>query len=113
MARKMRRRVRRSVERGTMVEWIGIEAFMESLEVLSQAYDTVRSSAEEHFRNAVEESRELFNESPMTAPVRCAVNNTRLSLALAQDMLSISRDALEDLSQVNKARRERVNILDS
>ncbi len=112
MARRMRRRVRRSVERGTMVEWIGIEAFMESLEVLSQAYDIVRSTAEDHFKSAVEESRELFNEAPLTAPVRCAVNNTRLSMALVREMLNISREAFEDLSRVNKARQERVDILD-
>ena len=35
MTRKLRRTVRRGVERGTMVEWIGIEALMESLEVVS------------------------------------------------------------------------------
>jgi len=112
MTRKMRRRVRSSVERGVMVEWIGVEAVMESLEVLSLAYDSARTSAEEHLRTALDESRELFSESPLTAPVRCAVNNTRLSLALAQDVLSISRDTLEDLTRVNRARRDRVGLLD-
>ena len=34
MTRKLRRSLRSTVERGTMVEWIGIEAFMESVEVM-------------------------------------------------------------------------------
>ena len=53
MTRKLRRSLRRSVERGTMVEWIGVEAFMESLEVMSIAYESARSTAGEHLRSAL------------------------------------------------------------
>ena len=113
LARRMRRRVRRSAERGAMLEWVGIEALMESLEVLSLAYDSARSSTTDHFRTAVDEGREMFEDSLLTAPVLCAFNNTRLGIALARDMVAISRDTLEDLLQVNRDRRERVERLDS
>lgn len=112
LARRLRRRVRRSVERGAMSEWIGIEAFMESLEVLSLAYDSARSSTGEHLRTAVDEAREMFQESPITAPVLCALNNTRLGLAFARDVFAISRDTVEDLIQVNRDRRHRLGRLD-
>lgn len=112
LARRLRRRVRRSVERGAMIEWIGVEALMESLEVLTLAYDSARSSTSEHVRTAVDEGKELFEGSLLVAPVLCVFNNTRLGIALAQDMLAISRDTMEDLLQVNRDRRSRVGQLD-
>ena len=112
LARRLRRRVRRTAERGAMVEWIGIEALMESLEVLSLAYDSARSSTSEHFQTAVDEGKELFEGSLLVAPVLCAFNNTRLGIALAKDMLAISKDTVEDLVQVNRDRRGRVELLD-
>ena len=84
---------------------------MESVEVLSLAYDSARSSTTEHFRTAVDEGKELFEGSLMVAPVLCAFNNTRLGIALAQDMLAISKDTVEDLVQVNRDRRSRVGRL--
>ena len=112
LARRLRRRVRRTAERGAMVEWIGIEALMESLEVLSLAYDSARSSTTEHFQTAVDEGKELFEGSLLVAPVLCAFNNTRLGIALARDMVAISKDTVEDLVQVNRDRRGRVELLD-
>jgi hemerythrin-like domain-containing protein len=79
LTRKLRRNVRRGVEKGTMVEWISIEALMESLEVMSMALDSARNSAEDHFRAALDDSRDLFKESALSAPVLCAVNNTKLT----------------------------------
>lgn len=112
LARKLRRSVRRGVERGTLVEWVGIEALMESLEVMSMAYDTARSSAGEHVRSALDDSRKMFRESLFTAPLRCAANNTRLGWRLLEDVTQISRDALEDISRVNQERKERIRLLD-
>jgi hemerythrin-like domain-containing protein len=112
LARKLRRNVRRGVERGTLVEWVGIEALMESLEVLSMAYDTARSSAGDHIRSALDESKEMFRESFFTAPVRAAANNTRLGWRLLEDVAEISRDALKDISRVNQERKDRIRLLD-
>jgi hemerythrin-like domain-containing protein len=112
LARKLRRNVRRGVERGTMVEWIGIEALMESLEVLSMAMESARTSAEDHFRAALDDTRDLFKESLITAPVMTLVNNTRLTYRLMEDVAGISRDAIDDLARVNRERRDRIRLLD-
>jgi hemerythrin-like domain-containing protein len=112
MARKLRRGIRHSVERGTMVEWIGIEALMESLEVMSMAAESARSTAGDHLRSAMDETVDLFKESPLSAPLRTAANNTRLSISLLGNVLEISRDALDDLSRVNQERRDRVRLMD-
>ena len=112
MTRKLRRNVRRGVERGTMVEWIGIEALMESLEVVSMAYESARGTAGDHLRAALDDSRELFKESPLTAPFRCAANNAKVTFRLLGDVVDISRDTLDDLSRVNQERKDRVRLLD-
>lgn len=112
LARKLRSRTRQVVEHGTLVEWIGIEALMESIEVLSMAYDSVRSSAGDHVQAAVDDSRDLLREAPMKAPVKMVLNNTKLTLALLEDVLGIGRDVLGDLSRVNQERKDRVRLLD-
>ena len=112
LARKLRRSVRRGVERGTMVEWIGIEALMESMEVMSMALESARNSAEDHFRAALDDSRDLFKESLLTAPFLCAVNNTKLTYRLLEEVAGISRDTLDDLSRVNQERRDRIRLMD-
>mgnify|MGYP001826603734 CR=1 FL=1 len=112
MTRKLRRNVRRTVERGTMVEWIGIEALMESLEVMSMAYESARNSTSDHVRAAWEDCQDMFRESPLTAPFQCAANNAKLTLKLLEDVAEISRDTFDDLSRVNQERKDRVRLLD-
>ena len=112
LARKLRRNVRRGVERGTMMEWISLEALMESLEVMSMALDSARSSAGDHLRAALDDSRDMFRDSPLTAPFMCAVNNTKLTVRLLEDVAEISRDTLDDLTRVNQERRDRMRLLD-
>lgn len=113
MARKLRSSVRRGVERGTLVEWLSVEALMESLEVVSMAYESARGSAGDHVKIAWDEGLELFRESAVTAPLRCAANNARLSLRLIQEVAEISRDAVGDLVRVNQERKDRMRLLDS
>lgn len=113
MARKLRSGVRRGVERGTLVEWLSVEALMESLEVVSMAYESARGSAGDHVKIAWDEGLELFRESAVTAPLRCAANNARLSLRLIQEVAEISRDAVGDLVRVNQERKDRMRLLDS
>jgi len=112
MSRKLRRNLHRSMERGTMVQWISVEALMESLEVMSIAYDSARDSAQEHTRTALQESVALFRRAPLTAPLRCVANNTRVALHLFSQVAEISRETLQDLSRVNQERRDRVRLLD-
>jgi len=113
MARKLRSSVRRGVERGTLVEWLSVEALMESLEVVSMAYESARGSAGDHVKIAWDEGIEMFRESVVTAPLRCAANNARLSLRLVQEVAEISRDAVGDLVRVNQERKDRMRLLDS
>ena len=113
MARKLRSSVRRGVEHGTLVEWLSVEAFMESLEVVSMAVESARGSADEHARMAWDEGLEMFRESFISAPWLCAANNARLGLRLAQEVAEISRDAVGDLSRVNEERKSRIRLLDS
>jgi hemerythrin-like domain-containing protein len=112
MSRKLRRSMHRSVERGTLVQWIGVEALMESLEVMSIAYDSTRDTAQEHARTALQESIALFRRTPLSAPLRCVANNTRVALRLFGEVAEISRETLQDLSRVNQERKDRVRLLD-
>ena len=112
LARKLRRNLRQTVETGAMVEWIGIEALMESMEVLSMAYDATRDATGDHFRTLWDESSEILREAPVTGLFKCATNNTRLTVTWMGDVLGISKDTLSDLSKVNQERRDRVRLLD-
>ncbi len=112
MTRKLRRNVRRSVERGAMAEWIGIEALMESLEVVSIAYESARNTTGDHLRSAVQDSLEMFRESPLSAPMRCAANNARVTFRILGEVAEISRETLGDLGRVNQERKDRVRLMD-
>jgi hemerythrin-like domain-containing protein len=111
VARKLRRGVRRSVEQQTMNEWIGIEAFMESLEVISMAYDSTRHSASEHGRDALKEATDIIRENPISAPLKVAANNARMTLGFIGEVAEISRETFDDLVNVNQARKDRARIL--
>ena len=112
MTRKLRRSLRRSVERGTMVEWMGIEAVMESLEVVSIAMESARDTTGESLRAAVKDSLNYFREAPLTAPMRCLANNTRITFRLLNEVAGISRETLDDLSRVNQERKDRIRLMD-
>jgi len=112
MSLKLRRSIRRTVERGTLVEWIGIEAVMESVEVVSMAYEAARDSAGLHLRGAFRESTGIVLDTPLLAPLRVTANNTRLGLHFLGEMLEISRDTAQDLARVNRERRDRLRLLD-
>jgi hemerythrin-like domain-containing protein len=112
MTRKLRRSLRRSVEHGTMVEWVGIEALMESLEVVSIAYESARDTVGNQMRDALQDSLALLREAPLSAPLRVATNNAKATFRLLGEVAEISRETLDDLSRVNQARKDRVRLLD-
>jgi hemerythrin-like domain-containing protein len=111
MTRKIRRGLRRSIEQQTLTEWIGIEAFMESLEVLSLAYDSSRHSAGEHGRDAFKEAIDIILEDPLAAPLKVAANNARMTLGFVAEVAEISRETFTDLASVNQARKDRARLL--
>ena len=112
LARKLRRSVRHTVERGAMVEWVGIEALMESMEVMSMAYEAARDSTGDHLRNLWDESNGIMRQTPFTGMFRCAANNTRLTVDWLGDVVGISKDTVTDLSRVNQERRDRIRLLE-
>ena len=111
LARKLRRNLRHSVEKGAMVEWIGIEALLESMEVMSIALETAREATEDHLHSVWKDSTGILRESPLTGMFKCASNNTRLTVDWLGNVIGISKDTLSDLSRVNQERRDRVRLL--
>ena len=95
-----------------MLEWIGIEAFMESLDVVAIAYESARDKAGEEVRGAFDDALEYVKKDPLSAPLRCAANNTRVAFRLLADVADISRETLGDLARVNRERKDRVRLLD-
>jgi hemerythrin-like domain-containing protein len=111
LARKLRRSLRHSVEKGAMVEWIGIEALLESMEVMSIAVETARDATGDHLRSIWKDSTGILREAPLTGMFKCASNNTRLTVDWLGNVIGISKDTLTDLSRVNQERRDRVRML--
>jgi hemerythrin-like domain-containing protein len=111
MTRKLRRGVRRAVERGTLLEWLGIESFMESVDVVSIAVESARDTTGDSLRGAWRDSLQYFREAPLSAPMRCVANNTRITFRLLGEVAEISRETLDDLSRVNRERKDRVRWL--
>jgi hemerythrin-like domain-containing protein len=111
MTRKLRRGVRRAVERGTLLEWLGIESFMESVDVVSIAVESARDTTGDSLRGAWRDSLQYFREAPLSAPLRSVVNNTRISFRLLGEVADISRETLDDLARVNQERKDRVRWL--
>ena len=85
---------------------------MESLEVVSMAYESARDTAGEHARTALQNSVELFREAPFSAPLRVVANNARATVNLLWEVVGISRETLQDLSRVNQERKDRVRLMD-
>jgi hypothetical protein len=94
------------------VQWIGAEALMESLDVVSIAYESVRAAASEHTRTALHDSLKLFREAPLSAPLRVAANNAGATFRLLGEVAEISWETLQDLSRVNQERLDRVRLMD-
>ena len=111
MARKLRRSIRRTVEQGALTEWVGIDSFMESVEVMSIAFESARDATTDHLRNGFEDAIDIFLESPARSPLRVTMNNTRVGMRILGDMLSISRETVQDLARVNRERQDRLRLL--
>ena len=72
---------------------------MESLEVVSIAAESARDTTGESLRSAWRDSLEYFREAPLSAPLRCVANNTRITFRLLTEVADISRETLDDLAR--------------
>jgi hemerythrin-like domain-containing protein len=118
LARKARRALQRGVEDATLVEWVGLEALLESYEVVAMALENSREAAQQHFKELVEETGELVeNRSEhggvLMLPLRCAVNNTRRAVKFLSDIRGISKDTFSDLSELGRGTRDRIKLVTS
>ena len=78
--------------------------------MLSLAYDSARDSATSHWQAAVDDSKSLISESPVSAPLRLSLNNLKLGYRLLGEVVEISRETLSDLEQVNEERKQRLGL---
>ncbi len=111
LARNIRRGLRRSAEQQVVVEWMGLEAFMETMDVVGMAYDASRHCAGEHFKQSVDDSVDILLSNPLTAPLRVTANNTKLTFSLLGEVADIYREVAQDLVKINRSRRDQSRLL--
>ena len=108
LARKLRRGLRQRVEQGIIAEWAGLGAAIESWEIISSARRSALGVTGETLRQSAKDSLRILGETPLTAGLRCVVNNTRLGGHWLTEVVDIARDAGADLARVNRERREQL-----
>ncbi len=113
LRRKLRRGARRRIEESVLAEWTGLEAILESLEVLGSANHSAAQETAAALRTALGDSLRILRETPLTAAPRCAINNTRVAGRWLGAVAGIARDAAEDLSRISRERRRQLNRLNS
>ncbi|MFO7551471.1 MAG: hemerythrin domain-containing protein [Haliea sp.] len=113
LRRKLRRGARRRIEQGVLAEWTGLEAVLESLEVLGIANQTAAQATAETLRTSLSDSLRILRETPLTAAPRCAINNTRLGGRWLGTVAGIAGDAVADLTRINRERRQQLEKVKS
>jgi hemerythrin-like domain-containing protein len=111
MARKLRRSLRRGVERQAVAEWVSMESMFEAYEVLSMALQSSRTVTRDQLMTSLRETVYITLDSPLRSPFLCAANNARLTLEWAEELRNIYRDASVDLVRVDRERRDRLRLL--
>jgi len=116
LARKARRALRRGAEDAAMVEWIGLEALLEGVEVLSIASDNGRAVAREHFDAATDETRQLvksaFKDGGMlTLGLRCGLVSGGHYVGFLRDLGSIVKETGRDLAELRSGAKDRMDLL--
>ncbi|MEM9254213.1 MAG: hemerythrin domain-containing protein [Pseudomonadota bacterium] len=111
MTRKLRRSMRRRITQGVLLEWVSLEAVLETADVIAMASESGARAGGKHLRNALSDAGGILLESPLTAPWKIAANNTRIGLRLAGDLFALSMETLDDLQRVNQERKDRVRLL--
>lgn len=111
MARKLRRSLRRGVERRAVADWVSTEALLEGYEVLSMAAQNGRALTRDQILTGLREATHITLDSPLRAPLLCTANNARLTVEWLRDMQDISLDVARDLLRVNRERKDRLRLL--
>lgn len=111
MARKLRRSLRRGVERRAVAEWVSIESLFEAYEVMSMAVQSGRAITRDQVLTGIREATYITLDAPFRSPYLCAANNFRLTLEWADEMQGVYRDAAVDLVRVNRERKDRLRLL--
>jgi hemerythrin-like domain-containing protein len=111
MARKLRRSLRRGVERTAVAEWVTLESLFEAYEVLSMALQSGQSATRDQLLTGLRESGYIALDAPLRAPLLCTVNNSRLTIEWLSEIRDIYRDAAVDLLRVNRERQDRLRLL--
>jgi hypothetical protein len=93
------------------MEWVGVEAFLESFDVIVMALQNGRAVTVDHAAAALQESLYITLDKPLRAPLLCAANNARLTLDWLQELGTVSRDVIADLARVERERRDRLRML--
>lgn len=113
LARKLRRGARRTIERGVVAEWAGLESTLESLEIIGNANRMALQATGDTLRCAVRESLDIVRATPLTAAPRCALNNVRLSGRWLGVIASIAGDTVNDLTRIRREMRQQMDTLDA
>ncbi len=116
VARKARRALRRGAEDAALVEWIGLEAFLEGLEVLAIAGESSRTAAKEHFNEATAETLEIVRQAMkgdglLTWPIKATVAGGSHYIGFLRDLGEIARDTSSDLGELRRGVRERLGLV--
>lgn len=111
MARKLRRSLRRGVERQAVAEWVSMESLFEAYEVVNMANQSGRAITRDQITRGLREASYIVLDEPLKAPLLCAANNTRLTLQWMDEIQGVYRDAMTDLLRVNRERQDRMRLL--
>lgn len=116
IARKGRRALRRGVEDVALVEWVGLEALLEGVELLSMAVDSGRDAAREHLETALKDTGELVdsrsgNGDLLLLPWRCVRSGGKSYVNFLREVGGISRDTFSDLSELGRGTRDRIKLI--
>ncbi len=116
VARKARRVLRKGAEDAALVEWVGLEAFFEGIEVLNIAGESSRAAAAEHFYAAGGETMELLRkamegEGVLTLPLKATVTGGSHYIGFLRDIAEIAKDTGSDLSELRRGLRKRLGLV--
>lgn len=116
IARKARRSLRRGVDDVAVMEWVGLEAMMEGIEVFSIAFDNGKETIRQRIAEVREGNREILEQAreeggqPLLVPARCLAAGTGQYFKLLKDCGTIVGDTVNDLGGLKRGMRERIRM---
>jgi hemerythrin-like domain-containing protein len=116
LARKARRALRKGAEDAALVEWIGLEALLEGIEVLSIAGESGRAAAAEHMNAAGAEALDLLKEAMdgrgiLSLPFKVTLAGGSHYVGFLRDLGEIAKDTSSDLVGLRQGVKERMGLV--